>query len=145
MKENSVFGYTIASKSDRFLANLFQTFIFILFVLFISWVFNISILNIVGEESSLLEVLWSGLAGAIVGIIFYPRFCGNLGHRILKIKVISAETGIDYNNAKEGALREFLKNVLGYLFIPSIWILWDDKNQNLYDKITKTYVVYVKN
>jgi hypothetical protein len=38
-------------------------------------------------------------------------------------------------------MRELLKYVLTFLVIPVIWILWDEKNQNLYDKMTKTLVV----
>jgi uncharacterized RDD family membrane protein YckC len=57
------------------------------------------------------------------------------------LKVISSETGDDYKKASDGAIRELLKGVLSFFLIPIIWILWDDKNQNLYDKLTKTYVV----
>ncbi len=30
------------------------------------------------------------------------------------------------------------------LLIPIIWILWDDKNQNLYDKFTMPFVLEKK-
>jgi len=82
--------------------------------------------------------------GLIVGAVFYPIFTGNLGHKIFNLKVISSESGSDYRKASDGAIREFLKYILGYLIIPMIWILWDEKNQNLYDKFTKTYVVEKK-
>ena len=53
----------------------------------------------------------------------YPIFTGNLGHRIFNIKVISEETGEDYKAPEKVAIREGLKHVLGFLLIPSIWIL----------------------
>ena len=89
-----------------------------------------------------IDVVYSVVYGIVVGAIFYPLFSGNLGYRIFNLKVISAETGEDFNKAENGAIRECLKSVLSYLIIPIIWILWDENNQNLYDKLTKTLVVY---
>ena len=77
----------------------------------------------------------------IIGAVLYPICIGNLGHKIFNLKVISSESGVDYNKASDGAIREFLKYLSSYLIIPIIWILWDNKNQNLYDKLTKTFVV----
>ena len=77
----------------------------------------------------------------IIGAVLYPICMGNLGHKIFNLKVISSESGADYNKASDGAIREFLKYLSSYLIIPIIWILWDNKNQNLYDKLTKTFVV----
>jgi uncharacterized RDD family membrane protein YckC len=89
----------------------------------------------------MLDVIYSLLTGLAIGAVFYPLFTGNLGHRIFNLKVISAATGKDFKKPLRGAAREGLKYVLGYVFIPIIWLLWDDKNQNLYDKITKILVV----
>lgn len=88
-----------------------------------------------------IELNFSIIFGLIVGAIFYPIFTGNLGHRIFGLKVISSDSGNDFKKASDGAIREMLKAVFSFLIIPIIWILWDDKNQNLYDKLTMTYVV----
>lgn len=93
------------------------------------------------RDFEILDIAYSLVTGIIVGVIFYPQFVGNLGHRIFNLKVILEETREDYKKAEKGAIREGLKYVLGFLIIPNIWILWDEKNQNLYDKITKTLVV----
>ncbi|WP_299668281.1 RDD family protein [uncultured Polaribacter sp.] len=93
------------------------------------------------SDFKFLDIVYSLAAGLVIGAIFYPIFIGNLGHRIFNLKVISSENGEDYKKPEKGAIREGLKHVLGILIIPSIWILWDKKNQNLYDKITKTLVV----
>jgi uncharacterized RDD family membrane protein YckC len=60
------------------------------------------------------------------------------------LKVISAENGIIQSNAKTGAIREALKSIFSIVFIPMVWLLWDDNRQNLYDKVVKTYVVKKK-
>jgi len=93
------------------------------------------------EFSGFIDIPVDAIFGLIVGAIFYPIFCGNLGHRIFNLKVICEETGEDYNKAEKGALRECLKYALTFLIIPIIWILWDEKRQNIYDKMTKTLVV----
>ena len=82
-----------------------------------------------------------GLFGAIFGAICYPIWGRNLGHKILRLKVISAADGSDYSHISQGVVREALKGALSAFFIPAMWLLWDDNKQNLYDKITKTYVV----
>ena len=104
-------------------------------------IFGYPLIELFDTDFELSEIGYSAIAGLIVGAIFYPIFTGNLGHKIFGLKVISSETGEDYKKSTEGAIRELLKQVLGYLIIPVIWILWDEKNQNLYDKLTKTYVV----
>jgi uncharacterized RDD family membrane protein YckC len=58
--------------------------------------------------------------------------------------VISAEDGTMQTNAKTGAIREAIKSLSAWLFIPIVWLLWDENRQNLYDKAVKTYVVKKK-
>lgn len=138
---NSTHGYKLASRSKRFLASVVETVIFTLFMALAFLGIGESFVEYLNRDFELLEIFSSAMAGIVIGGVFYPMFSGNLGHRIFKIKVISAETGEDYDKAEKGAIRECLKYVLGYLIIPILWILWDKKNQNLYDKLTKTLVV----
>ncbi|MFV8226109.1 RDD family protein [Christiangramia aquimixticola] len=134
-------GYELASKSDRLFASIIQSVILTLGLILIYLLINEPISEIWKDDIELTDVLFAVIQAIIIGIVFYPLFSGNLGHKIFGLKVISSETGADFNKYDEGALREFFKTLLSYLFIPVIWILWDKKNQNLYDKITKTYVV----
>ena len=138
---NNTHGYELASKGKRFIASLIEGIIFILLTMGAYLILGKSIYNYWHRDFDLIQVVYSAISGLMVGAIFYPWFTGNLGHKIFKLKVISSETGEDYNTAEKGAIREFLKYVLGFLLIPIIWILWDDNNQNLYDKLTKTLVV----
>lgn len=141
MKETQNHGYKLASKGKRFIASIIESVLFILATLIIYSILGISISEYWNSEFELIEIGYSAIIGLLVGAIFYPIFIGNLGHKIFNLKVISTETGEDYKRAKKGAIRECLKYVLAYFLIPVIWILWDNNNQNLYDKLTKTIVV----
>ncbi len=141
MNENNTYGYNLASKGKRLIASLVEGMIFFVLAMGIYLILGKSVSELWNHDFELIEITYSVTAGLIVGAIFYPMFIGNLGHRIFNLKVISSETGEDYSTAEKGAIRELLKYVLGYLIIPIIWILWDEKNQNLYDKLTKTLVV----
>jgi uncharacterized RDD family membrane protein YckC len=139
----SHFGYVLAGRGDRFLASIIDAiglFIIlgILYVVFLDG----SISNITDNSAdSLRNKGISILISAISGIIFYPMWSGNIGHKVVGIKVISSVDGSDCNKAGEGLIREVLKNILTWLVIPVIWLLWDNDKQNLYDKISKTFVV----
>ncbi len=145
MKENNYFGYKLASRGSRLIASLTEGLIFLIFMMGIYFILGFSISEIFANDFNISDIGFSAISGLILGALFYPYFTGNLGHKIFGLKVISSETGEDYNKSTEGAIRELLKNVLSYLIIPIIWILWDVNNQNVYDKITKTYVVEDKN
>ena len=136
-------GYTIASKGKRLIATLVEGIIFgTLF--YVSYrIFGGSFKELIEKDFKAIEIVYSAVYGIIIGGVFYPLFTGNLGHKIFNLKVISAEIGEDFNKAENGAIRECLKSVLSYLIIPIIWILWDENNQNLYDKLTKKLVVYI--
>jgi len=136
-----VFGYKIASKWKRLFANLLE---FLIYFALLGAPILFYQINIKGEEFynlTTVGVEYFTAFSLFVGAFFYPLFTGNSGHKIFGLKVISASTGDDYNRAADGAIREFLKYIMSYFLIPLIWILWDDYNQNLYDKFTKTFVV----
>ena len=87
------------------------------------------------------NLIIAGTSNAVLGAIFYSLWGGNLGHKIMGLIVISSVDGKIKKDATAGAIREGIKAIFSYFLIPSIWLLWDDDNQNLYDKIVKTYVV----
>jgi uncharacterized RDD family membrane protein YckC len=137
------FGYELASKSQRLFASLVGGIIVAVVIVILVIGMGVDLESIPEEDSyfNITEILFSAFLGLLLGVIFYPLFAGNLGHRIFGIKVISSETGEDHKSPLQGALREVLKNVLSFLVVPVIWLLFDKKKQNLYDKITKTLVV----
>jgi len=141
MKDNKLHGYHLASKVTRLMAHLTEAVIYLIFMSGIYFILGYPIIEVFNRDFELFRIGYSAIFGLIVGAIFYPMYTGNLGHKIFGLKVIYSETGKDYKKTSEGAIRESLKKVLGYLVIPNIWVLWDKKNQNLYDKLTKTYVV----
>ncbi|MBZ9631827.1 RDD family protein [Salegentibacter sp. LM13S] len=136
-----VHGYELASKGDRLVAAIVRSIIILMAFILIYTVLGTPISEVLNSDADLTDMLFGIIQSLILGAIFYPLFIGNIGHKIFGLKVISVENGEDFKKYDEGALREALKNLSGYLIIPNIWILWDEKNQNLYDKLTKTYVV----
>ena len=138
---NLFHGYKLASKGTRLLANLTEFFIFFIIIGVPLIIFKIVTKDFNPYGPKITSPEHVAIFSIIIGAIFYPIFTGNLGHKIYNLKVISSESGNDYDKAHEGAIREFLKWMLSILIFPMIWILWDVKNQNLYDKLTKTLVV----
>lgn len=139
------FGYTLASPWRRLGATILESIIIYIPLAFIQGEYSFPFGNdtffssdVFNIQSQFFEI---GIA-AVLGAFFYSMWSCNLGHKLLGMKVISAVDGSDQRKASTGAIREVLKNVLGNFIIPSIWLLWDDRKQNLYDKITKTLVVY---
>jgi uncharacterized RDD family membrane protein YckC len=142
---DSHFGYRLARRRERLLAAVLQEAVIISpFVL---------IALLVGEDLgdanfadayTFGSIVCSAAFYAVLGAVFYSMWSGNLGHKIIGLKVISAVDGRDQKSAGLGALREALKLVFMLAWIPAMWLLWDDSRQNLYDKVVKTYVVKKK-
>lgn len=137
------FGYQLGERKMRFLAMVTEALIYGLmaFLIMTSMGYDVSERPDTGPIITWTDVLSSAITSFLTGMLFYPLFSGNLGHRIFGLKVISSETGHDYTSAMEGGARELLKNLSAFLLIPIIWLLFDKDKQNLYDKVTKTLVV----
>jgi uncharacterized RDD family membrane protein YckC len=141
MISSKYFGYTLARSQDRFFAYLVQNLIVLIpfFLIYGEEIFNSD------EEYTLVsfvdDAIYSAISGAILGAICYPIWGRSLGHKVLGLKVISAVDGSDYSQISQGVVREAIKGALSAFFVPAMWLLWDDDKQNLYDKITKTFVV----
>ncbi|MFQ3576521.1 MAG: M48 family metalloprotease [Cytophagales bacterium] len=139
ISNNKYFGYDLARRRERLFATILESIII-----------TVPILLLFGNDVSktkpysFYSIVGNAILSAILGAIFYPIWGGNLGHKIMGLQVISAENGEIQSNAKIGAIREALKSVFSFAFIPVVWLLWDDNRQNLYDKIVKTYVVKKK-
>lgn len=133
------FGYKLAGRGDRFVASLVEAIIFIIPMLI---VFGASYFD--EDVYSFGSIAGGAIFSAVLGAVFYSFWSGNLGHKIMGLKVISSVDGSDQNKALIGALREGLKNIFSLILIPVIWLLWDKDKQNLYDKVVKTYVVKKK-
>ena len=136
------FGQRLALRRERFVANLLEVFAVFIIAMLIASAFDI---GSSGSDEVTFGSYLSGVAiAAIFGAICYSNWSGNIGHKLLGLKVISAQDGSDQQSAKAGAIREGLKAAMGLLIIPSIWLLWDEQRQNLYDKVTRTVVVKKK-
>lgn len=134
--QDKYFGYELANRRKRLFATIVESIILLIPAMI---VFG-GETDLYSAESILGQVVFS----AILGAIFYSLWSGNLGHKLFGLKVISSVDGSDKKNALSGALREGLKYIFSFVVIPVIWLLWDENKQNLYDKVSKTYVVKKK-
>lgn len=135
------FGYELARRRERLFAHLIQGILISVPVLLIVG-YDFSRNNRFEDRFGLAFAL--AIFGGIINMFFYPLWSGNIGHKLMGLKVISKDYGTDYNKAVNGGLREGLKHILSVFVIPSIWLLWDNDRQNVYDKISKTLVVKKK-
>lgn len=139
-KSEEYFGYKLASKWERFIASLIGGLIILVPILIITKGDYLD----ADSYISIYDVIINIIISLVIGGLMYPIWSGNIGHKIFGIKVISVENGEDVRNPISGIVRELGKNILQYLIIPVIWLLWDKDRQNLYDKISKTIVVKKK-
>ena len=141
-EHTKVFNYKIASKKKRFYAFMLELFFSLIVIFALNYLFYQEDLDtFLNADTNLYSILLNAVAAFGIGAACYPLFSGNIGHRILNIKVIDAKTGNDFNNFFEGGIREFVKNFLSNFILPVIWLFFDKKHQNAYDKVTNTYVV----
>lgn len=145
-EDHSYFGYELGQRKMRLLAMLTEALIYGLmaFLFMTSFGYDVTERPDTGPIITWTDVLSSAITSFLTGMLFYPLFSGNLGHRIFGLKVISSQTGKDYNSSMEGGARELLKTLLAFLLVPVVWIVFDKDKQNLYDKVTKTLVVKKK-
>ena len=140
IESKDYFGYKLATKWERFIASFIQGLILLIPILIITKGKYLD----VDTYFSVYDIIINLIIAIVVGGLMYPIWSGNLGHKIFGLKVISIENGEDIKNPISGIIREFAKNILSYLIIPIIWLLWDNDRQNIYDKTSKTIVVKKK-
>src|SRR5690606_33471957 len=107
INEIQTHGFKLASKGKRLLASFTEGVIFITLTRGIYLIFGKSFSEYWNGDFELIEIVYSAITALIVGAIFYLIFTGNLGRRIFKLKVISGDSGEDYNKAE----KEHLENV----------------------------------
>jgi len=132
----------IASKTRRLMAFLIDySIIQSIFFSYIYLVEKTTFWDYLDKDFDIIDALIGTIIALVYGCIIYPVFSGNLGHRIMGLKVVNIENSSDFNKFYDGGFREFIKDFCIILIIPNIWVLFDKKNQNIYDKIFKTIVI----
>jgi uncharacterized RDD family membrane protein YckC len=106
---------------------------------FINVVFMFLVAGIVGSKTSSTIIVL--LLIPLTSLLTYYLWSGNIGHKLLRMKVIDSTTAEDVKSPLFGLFRELIKGVCCSFFIPVFWLLLDKKNQNLYDKLFGTIVV----
>lgn len=132
----------IASKSRRFFSFVIDSVIIqFAYFLYFYFVKGLTLFDYFDVELDLADTLYPILFSTIYGALVYPIFSGNLGHKITGIYVFDDVEKKQFNKFYEGAAREFLKSICTILIIPHLWILFNSKNQNIYDAFFKTIVL----
>ncbi len=129
--------YEIASVWER----LGGYIILNIFTLILFFAFGGDITDLDGNGDFATDYLYAGLASGLLNGIFYPFFSGNIGHKLLNLKVINKKDGSSVKNYFFGFFRESLKGSFSVAIIPLLWILFDKDNQNSYDRVFGTLVV----
>jgi uncharacterized RDD family membrane protein YckC len=125
-KDVTFSGYKIASPARRLAACVLHWFIALL-------VLSICFTKARGGTSVFIMCVLSAIS--------YFFWSGNIGHKILKLKVIKADTEADCKNPVVGFFREAIKLFCTFMIIPNVWLIFDEKKQNLYDKLFNTIVI----
>lgn len=131
----------IATKNQRFFSLIIDFLILQIVFFSINYIiFNQSFLEYFDKEFDYSNTLISFLLSLLYGFIVYPFFSGNLGHRIIGLKVIHDDKN-DFNKFYEGGFREFLKSISLFLILPNLYIFFNSDNKNTYDKILNCKVI----
>ncbi len=122
-----------------------QIITIVLFIILFRFVKESSaIIESIANKSVLWYLLIIGVISQLVNGSFYPIFAGNLGHKLLGLQVIWIHGNVPVRELFKAWRREFFKGALSFFIFPVIWLLFDRKRQNLYDKIESTLVVKFK-
>jgi hypothetical protein len=88
----------IASKTSRLLAFLIDNLIIqTIFFSYIYFIEDITLWNYLDKEFDLFDTLTGTLIALIYGSLIYPIFSGNIGHRIMGLKVVNIENKSNFN------------------------------------------------
>lgn len=81
------------------------------------------------------------LSIAVLYVVLWVKFAGTPGHRLLKLKVLDADTGAHLTWGKS-VLRYIMYNISALvLCLGFIWIAFDKKKQGWHDKVANSVVV----
>jgi len=131
------FKYELATIGSRLGGYLIINVI----TLILFFAFDGSASDLESSEGFFWDMIYAGIGTGIINCIFYPFFSGNLGHKLMGLKVIKKSDGSPVRNIFSAYGREFTKGALSVLIIPILWLVFDEDRQNLYDKIQGTIVV----
>ncbi len=130
-----------AKLYKRLIAFVFQLSISLFFLVGLAFILDLSWRDYLDDFPKFLShLIVVALISMGLGAFLYPKYNGNLGHKIMGLKVISLETG-EACTSSYGALRGFLKVICVPLIIPVLWAFLNNKKQTWWDYITNSIVV----
>lgn len=101
------------------------------------------------DDPHLFFMFLSGLFLITLGlydIVAIKKYETTIGKKAMGLKVISAnkEPSIGWGRAVLRKVVYHITTNLLFLYLGSLWIIWDKKKQGLHDKAAETYVVKAK-
>ena len=142
------YKYEYAGFWLRVVAALIDSFIMILAILPVAWIFYQGDYDLVfatglseQPQNFVFDVLVNYIFPFLYSVLFWIYLEGTPGKRLLRLKVLDERTGHKLSFG-QAALR-----YIGYIpstlvfFLGFIWIAFDRKKQGWHDKIAKTVVV----
>jgi len=138
--KQTYFDYKLASFGQRLIAFILEKIIIIVPILII---FGNDVMDMFYGFVSpyYISFVATGFLSVILSAMVYPYWGGNIGHKIMGLKVISSIDGSDFKTTDGGLKREFIKAILSLIILPLFWLVGQKNKQNLYDKGSKTLVV----
>ncbi len=134
--DKNYFGYDLAGPVRRLLAYVIHVAIATIPVYYINTRYPMYSAELKMQG---LFPLINLLILILLGGLLYVFWSGNLGHRIMGIKVISAKDGSDVKNVLLASVRELVKALLSGISV--LWYIFNKKDQALQDSLFNTYVV----
>ena len=137
--------YTPAPHYKRLSAFIFQLVISIVPIFIIAYLLGYTFADFI-ENFALfaLALIIIGMCSSLLGVILYPVYQGNVGHKLFNLKVVDAKTEHSIHSKSHGAFRGFLKVCMVPLIFPVLIIFLNKNRQTLWDKISNTKIVYVR-
>lgn len=133
--------YEYAGFWIRVLANIIDGILVMLVVFPLGFIAGM--LGLVNPESSNFSFI--DLIVQILSVVFYVgcwvKFAGTPGKRLLKLKILDADTGENLTVAK--SIIRYVGYLISYLvlLLGLIWVAFDKKKQGWHDKMANSVVV----
>lgn len=132
--------YEYAGFWIRFLAYIIDNLVFGVIGLVVSFVLSLVGLYDWETELNTFDMIW-WMVIVVVSIVMWVKYAGTPGKRLLRLKILDADTGEPLSAGK--AILRYVGYIPAYLVlcIGVIWVAFDQRKQGWHDKMANSVVV----
>lgn len=132
--------YEYAGFWIRFLAYIIDNLVFGVIGLVVSFVLSLVGLYDWEAELNTFDMIW-WIVIVVVSIVMWVKYAGTPGKRLLRLKILDADTGEPLSAGK--AILRYVGYIPAYLVlcIGVIWVAFDQRKQGWHDKMANSVVV----